>query len=334
MDKKQVTIIVTVLNKKDTIRNCIDSILNLNYKPNQILIMDNGSSDGTYKILQEYGNKIDLFQAPIAHSALFNMSFDKAKTELIALTDADCIVDHDWLDELIKGFNENEVIATAGFCGTPKDLSYFQTVIGLELENRFKRFPKYISRAPTMNLALKTDLAKKVRFDEKQGVDVEVDFGYRLIKFGKMRYMPQAKVYHYHRSNLKGLFKQQKGYAKWGLRLVYKHGRRAMADQLTTLSMSIQIPILSLAFLFLILSIFDKSLIYISLSFFLILLILYIKNIFQIKPSLKYYPGFFWLFIVRNIAWIYGIIEGTLFFIKEFIWPSEKELKEAKKSEF
>jgi len=322
MDKKQITVLVTVFNKKETIKDCIDSLLNLNYLPVRIMVLDGGSTDGTCQILEEYNDKIDLFQLKIGHSNRFNWAFDRVKDELIAMTDADCVVAPDWLDKLVKGFNQNNIIATAGFCGTPKGLSFFQTIVGLELENRFKRFPKYITRAPTMNLCLKTDLARKVRFDEKQLVDIEADFCWRLTKLGKMLYIPEAKVFHYHRSSFKGFFKQQKDYAKWGLRLLTKHGHSAAADQITTLSMSIQIPILSLAILFLALSFWNNLFLYSSLFFFSILLIIYFKNIFEIKPPLSYYPAFLGLFIFRTIAWIYGIIEGIPILIKELIKKS------------
>lgn len=316
--KDNITILVAVLNKKDTIKSCVESLLKLDSAPNRIMIVDGSSTDGTYEILQEYKNKIDLFQFKTGLSARLNWALDQIQTEYVALTDADCVVSPDWLDELIKGFEEKNVIATAGYCGTPKGLSLLPTLIGLELENRFKRFPKYIDRAPTMNLCLKTDVAKKVRFDEKQGVGVETDFGYRLTKLGKMVYMPKAKVFHYHRSTLKNFFKQQKSQAKWALRLIFKHGHQALADQITTFSMTIQIPVFALGLFFLLIGIFNKLFLCPALILFLILLIIYLKNIIEIKPPLSYYPAFLGLFVFRTIAWILGIAEGLLFFIAKF----------------
>lgn len=306
-----VTILVAVLNKAETIQNCVESLLKLKYSPTRIMIVDGYSTDGTYEILQKYASKIDVLQFPKNLSKTFNWALDQIRTEYTVLTDGDCVVDTNWLSELMKSFDKDGVVAVAGYCGTPDKVSTLQKIIGLELENRFRKFPKYISRAPTMNLAMKTEAAKKVRFDEKQMVGVETEFGYRLTKLGKMVYNPKAKVFHYHRSNLKDYFKQQKNQAKWGLRLLFKHGRRAIADQITTFSMSIQIPLLFLGLFSLISSFFNILFLYSSLIFFFFLFIIYFKNTIEIKPPLSYYPLFWGLFLFRNFAWLIGIFEGV-----------------------
>lgn len=316
---KEITILVAVLNKAETIKACIESLLKVYYPVKKILVVDGYSNDGTYEILKSFGDKISLAQYPKNLSKTFNWALDQIDTEFTALTDADCVVAPNWLDELIKGFEEKEIVATAGYCGTPKNLSLLQTVIGLELESRFKRFPRYITRAPTMNLCLITETARKIKFDEKQGVGVEVDFGYRLLKLGKILYNPKAEVFHYHRGTLKGYFNQQKNQARWGLRLVLKHGRRAMADPITTLSMTLQIPIFSLALFFLCLAFLNKLFLYPSAAFLLMLFAIYVKNIIEIKPSFSYYPVFLGLFALRTSAWIIGIIEGIL------LWPFVKK---------
>ncbi len=243
VDKKDVTILIAVLNKVETIRNCVESLLKIKYPVSKIMIVDGYSKDGTYEILTEYKDCIDLRQFPENLSRTFNWALNQIDTEYVALTDADCIVDQNWLNELMSGFEEKDVIAVAGFCGTVKSSFLLQTLIGLEMDSRFKRLPKYLHRAPTMNLCLKTNLAKKVRFDENQGVGVETDFGFRLTKYGKMIYVPQAKVWHNHRSSFKAYFRQQKNQAKWGVRLLLKHRTKAISDPITTLDMTAQIPI-------------------------------------------------------------------------------------------
>ncbi|MCM8775763.1 MAG: hypothetical protein NC930_05375, partial [Candidatus Omnitrophica bacterium] len=55
---------------------------------------------------------------------------------------------------------------------------------------------EYISRAPDMNLCVRSKYAKKVRFDERFIWAWETDFGYRLTRLGKMKYVPDAIVYH------------------------------------------------------------------------------------------------------------------------------------------
>lgn len=317
--QKEITILVAVLNKKETIRQCVDSLLALKYPFEKIMILDGGSKDGTYEILKEYDNKIDLRQFPnTGLSYRLNWALDNIQTEYMALTDADCVVKPDWLNELLKGFEEKDVVATAGYCGTPKDVSTFQKIIGLELENRFKRFPKYLDRAPTMNLCLKTEVARKVKFDEEQKVAVETDFGFRLTKLGKIKYCSKALVWHYHRANLKNYFRQQKEYAKWGVRLILKHKKRAVRDPITTFSMTIQIPLFFGALFFLLISNFNQLFLYPAAIITAIIIFIYLKNIIEIKPPLAYYPLFFLLFAFRAATWSIGILQGSLYFLHKY----------------
>ena len=307
---------MAVLNKKDTIKQCVDSLLAQKYPYEKILVLDGGSVDDTYEILREYKDKIDLHQFPNAGlSCRLNWALDNIQTEYTALTDADCVVDPNWLDELIKGFDEKDVIATAGYCGTPKDVSLFQKIIGLELENRFKRFPKYLNRAPTMNLCLETETARKVKFDEEQKVAVETDFGFRLTKLGKIKYCPKALVWHYHRASLKNYFRQQKEYAQWGVRLILKHKKRAVSDPITTFGMTIQIPLFFGILFFLGLSFFNSLFLYITAVITGILIFIYLKNVIEIKPPLAYYPLFLLFFAFRTVSWSIGALEGAFLFL-------------------
>ncbi len=161
MKQIPVTIFVPVKNAENTIKECVDSLLKQTYKNRQIIVIDNMSTDKTYDILKRYGKKIKLLRMEGPVPKMHNYVLDHAKTEFIAYTNADCVTDKDWLKNLMSGFTSEDIVATAGYCATPKGLNKFQELIGLELENRFKKFPEYISRAPDMNLCVRTKSSKK-----------------------------------------------------------------------------------------------------------------------------------------------------------------------------
>ena len=52
-----ITIIIPVYNNKKYLRRCIDSIINQTYEKLEILIINDGSTDGSEKICDEYKNK-------------------------------------------------------------------------------------------------------------------------------------------------------------------------------------------------------------------------------------------------------------------------------------
>ncbi|MCK4539862.1 glycosyltransferase family 2 protein [Candidatus Parcubacteria bacterium] len=324
------TILVATYNKADTIKMCIDSLLALDSKPERILVLDGGSTDGTYEILKKYNEKIDLKRFPkTGLSWRINWALDNVKTKYTIMTDADCVVDPNWLNELILTFETGKkgekIVATAGYCGTPKNVSFLQNLIGYEMDNRFNRMPKYIYRAPTMSLCLKTEIAKKVKFDETQMVAVETDFGFRLSKYGKIIYTKKAKVWHYHRNAFIEYFKQLKNQAKWAFRLIFRHNTRAISDPITSLSMTAQIPLFFLGFLFLFLSYFYDILFYPAIVLLSILLLIYLKNILEIKPPLCLYPVFIPFFLYRTLAWVVGVISGSLIAVK-FLFSDNRKI--------
>ncbi|MCC8104139.1 MAG: glycosyltransferase [Clostridiales bacterium] len=91
-----VSIIVPVFNARDYIGRCVDSILNQEYQNLEILLIDDGSSDGTGALLDAYAKKDArvrvIHQKNSGVSATRNHALDLAHGEFIQFADSD-----DWL---------------------------------------------------------------------------------------------------------------------------------------------------------------------------------------------------------------------------------------------
>ncbi|MBU5689726.1 MAG: glycosyltransferase [Candidatus Aenigmatarchaeota archaeon] len=314
--EKPVTVFIPVKNAENTIEACVKSLLNQSYKNKIIYVIDNMSTDKTYEILKKFGKKINLLRMAGPVPKLHNYILDIAKTEFIAYTNADCVLDKNWLKNLLKGFTSDDIIATAGFCATPKGLSKFQELIGLELENRFKKFPEYISRAPDMNLCVRTKCAKKVRFDERFIWAWETDFGYRLTKLGKMKYVPDAIVYHYHRPNWKSFFRQQMKNAIMAPLTYWKNFDKIKGDHISTSSMALSLLLFYLTLLSAILYIFSSKFIIIYVFALFSFLFLNMFETIRVAQKPSQYTLLFMIHIVRTIAWSIGLPKGIYNFLK------------------
>lgn len=311
MKEKSVTVLITVKNSRGTIKKCIDSILRLNYKNYKVYVVDAFSTDGTYEILKSYGKKIKVEQYRGNPPKAYNYAIKKINTEFIAFTDGDCVVDKNWLKNLVSSFESEEIGAVVGFCKTPENVNFFQKLIGIELEARFKKFPKFISRGPTMNLCVRTEIAKKLKFDEKLDVSYDADFGYRLIEKGKkIVYQPKAVVYHYHRATPKSFFKQQLTYGKFVPLLYLKHRKMAKGDHISRPLMMVQPFILYFSLFFLILSFFFSGFLKISIALFAILFFIYLFDFLELRTKKAYFFPFLFLFFFRTLAWCFGLILG------------------------
>lgn len=104
---RSIAIVATVRNERDSIRTFIESLLSQNYRADEIIIADGASNDGTLEILQEYTNdkrlKVISMDCNIAEGR--NLAIAHADSDLIAVTDAGCEVEPDWLANLVRCFD-------------------------------------------------------------------------------------------------------------------------------------------------------------------------------------------------------------------------------------
>jgi glycosyltransferase involved in cell wall biosynthesis len=313
MKQPKITVLITVKNSVNTIKQCIESILNQTYKNYDIIVVDAFSYDGTYENLKTFGKKIKLYQIKGWAPKAYNWVIKRINSEFVAFTDADCVVDKNWLKKLLSGFESKEILAVAGYCGTPKNAKGLQRIIGIELEDRFKHFPKFILRAPTMNLCVRTNILKKLRFDERFKVAFETDFGYRLNEFGKILYNKNAIVYHYHRATWKSFFKQQYTYAEYLPSLYFKkHIKKITGDFISKFSMALQIFFVYLTVLGLIFNLLNSSFIFFWEISIISILIIWFFDIFKLTRKINEIFWFIALFFIRLIGWSIGIFIGIL----------------------
>lgn len=315
-----VTVLVTVKNGETTIKNCVESLLKLDYPNYKIYVTDGYSDDDTYKILRkikkENSKKIKLERVKGNIAKAHNYMIKKVRSKLIAMTDADCVVDKNWLKNLTFPFESEDIIASVGYCSTPKGVNQLQRLIGMELEDRFIKFPKFITRGPTMNLCVKTNIAKKVKFDERFGVAQETDWGYRLSKYGKIRYSPKAIIYHYHRPTWLSFFKQQFKYGKYMPLLYLKHKRMSTGDHISKPSMILEEIIFLISSLFFIISIFNGIFVFPTMLMFTLLFVFYFNDILSMTRDIDEILKFFVLYLIRNIAWSLGLFVGIFYLFR------------------
>ncbi len=111
-----VTIVVPVWNEKNTVAKTVSSLLNLDYPPEQlnIVIVDDGSTDTTWDIIQQYKNnpRITLYHKENGgkHTAV-NYAIARATTQFIGCLDADSFVDKNTLKKMMCRFDDPETMA-------------------------------------------------------------------------------------------------------------------------------------------------------------------------------------------------------------------------------
>jgi glycosyltransferase involved in cell wall biosynthesis len=108
----KVSLIATVLNADEHIGAFLASIAAQERAPDELIIVDGGSTDGTVERLRDAAGAITLIEEPGANIARGrNLAIAAASHETIAVADADCAYGPEWLAALVAPLEAGADIA-------------------------------------------------------------------------------------------------------------------------------------------------------------------------------------------------------------------------------
>lgn len=131
----KISIIVPVFNQEKYIFQCLDSILNQRYKNIEIIIVNDGSSDGSLKIIKEYKkNNKEIRIVNIKHSGLSyarNIGIKKSIGEYILFLDSDDLLSCNAISMLLcKAIdNKSDLVVYDTNCLFEEDVEYNQKMV-------------------------------------------------------------------------------------------------------------------------------------------------------------------------------------------------------------
>ena len=221
--------IATVLNEEKTIDALLNSLAKQTKKPEEIIIVDGGSTDQTVAKIKAFQKKhpelkIKVFVKKGANrSQGRNLAIKKAQNEVIAISDAGGELDRRWLEKISQPFNDPSVEVVAGyFRGKGKNV-FEECVATFTLTVPHRVDPKnFLPTSRSMAIRQKT-WQKFGGFPEEFSDNEDFVFSTRLKKEGaKIVFVPEAVFYWYPRENLqsftKMIFRFARGDAFAGLR--------------------------------------------------------------------------------------------------------------------
>lgn len=105
--KMKVSVVIPVYNEEKYIKNCLDSLLIQEEKPDEIIVIDNNSTDRTIEIVKKYKNIKIIKEAIQGMTPARNAGFNHAKYEIIVKCDADSVLPTDWIKNIKNDFSQN-----------------------------------------------------------------------------------------------------------------------------------------------------------------------------------------------------------------------------------
>lgn len=219
-----VSVIIPVRNVEKIIGQCLKSLNRLNYpgEKYEVIVADSESNDATQSIARKYG-AIVVSTPQKSICAGRNEGFKAARGEIIAFSDADCVMDKDWLKNSLKYFRDPTIGAVGGPNISPaEDMAFAKAVSFVfdqalfsagSIHGRFLKKTKEVASIPGCNaIYRKIVLDQVLPMAETLAEDYVMNqlirrLGYRLV------YTPDTIVWHYRRATPWKFFKQMSHYA-------------------------------------------------------------------------------------------------------------------------
>jgi len=214
-----VSIIIPVYNSESTLKTCLNSILNLGYPDSkyETIVVDNGSTDSSLEIAAQFPVILVKEHQIRGSYAARNKGIAIAKGDIIAFTDSDCIVETNWLTNLLSNYHDHSIGCFAGSISTYSPASIveiFSEREGILKQSCALNHP-YLPFAQTANAAYRRSVFDQMGSfiaEMKSGGDAEIAWRMQKQLELKVHFEQRAVVYHKHRSSLLELGKQFRKY--------------------------------------------------------------------------------------------------------------------------
>ena len=308
----QVSVVVTCRNNEETIGECLQSIVELDYPKDslEIIVIDALSSDSTVQIAAKY--PVKMVSLPGNAPAAYNYAMKIASYDILGFIDSDAKVEKDWLKKLIPHLSNQQTAGVSGNIETWNYENLWARSIGYDIKARYARLAPFTGRVATMNLLFKRSVLEEVGgFDESFPSQYDTELGFRISHKGyRIAFERKAKCYHFNRQTLRTYWRQQLQYGKNTVRLYFKYVGLMKGDAITDFGMNIQpllILVLISSFFLGILEIF-RPLWYVSTLILLLMFLYFVASAartatrFKDKTAMRLVV----LYYVRSIAWLTG----------------------------
>lgn len=210
----KVSVIIPTYNEKDVLQKCLDSLSKQTYKDIEIIVVDDGSTDGTSDKL------LTLKQNHLGAGSARNLGAKNAKGEILAFVDADMTFETNFIENLVKPILNKK---TNGTFSKDEFVSNWDNYwarcwnINEGWEDKRRHSNNYPDHQPVFRAILKSEFARVGGFTNGGYDDdwsLSKKLGYEAVS------APNAIFYHKNPDNLVEIF----NHAKWVGKRKYKLG--------------------------------------------------------------------------------------------------------------
>lgn len=230
------SVIVPVYNRADEIEELLRSLMEIDFKDYEIIIVEDGSSMPCEAVVEAYRDKLPItyYTKPNSGPGMTrNFGAERANGEYLLIWDSDIIVPKDYFTAIDTFLEKNKVDAFGGPDRAHESFTPVQKAINYSMTSFFttggirggkKKLDKFFPRSFNMGINREVYLTlggfRQMRFGE------DIDFSYRIVEAGyTTALIDDAYVYHKRRTDFRKFFRQvyNSGNARINLSLLHPH---------------------------------------------------------------------------------------------------------------
>jgi len=190
-------VILLTKNSASTVQKSLDSIFHQTRKPDEVVVVDGSSADGTLEVVKNYPVKL-VAEPGLGFGHARNLGVKNSTGDVVFFLDSDCYAEPGWIEKALTHFDSGSEIA--GVTGqtrlwnTESGVARFLACVGGRVNMPKQR--RYVKVAPTMNLALRRSVVDEVGgFDETLVRCEDTDLTYKVSRQHRILYEPEAVVW-------------------------------------------------------------------------------------------------------------------------------------------
>ncbi|HSW97587.1 MAG TPA: glycosyltransferase family 2 protein [Candidatus Saccharimonadales bacterium] len=332
----KVSILIPCHNEEISIKKCIESCLLQSRKADEIIVVNDGSTDSSLPILETFKNQVTIVNLL---EKTGNKSFAQEKGlayvmgDIVITTDADSILDTYFIENIIKEFENPKVVASAGYVKSIKQnwltaCRQIDYLMSQEIHKNAQGLINALYVMPGCAAAYRTNIFKEYISFDHDTVTEDLDFTYQYHENKlKLTFCKEAIVYTQDPSTLRDYVTQLRRWHAGNWQNLIKHrgvlNKPGNALELSLIYLEgLIFPLLLIVALVLNIKVF----LFFSITYLTIILLFAIYGAKRDKrwDLLVYTPAYFFASFINYAIFMEQLIREVVFSKKNLTWSQSQ----------
>ena len=228
----RVSLFIPCYNEEKSIRKSVESWLSQSRLADEIIVVNDSSTDGTLAILEEYADKIKIVTTPRnmgnkSHAQEYGLQF--VTGDILVTSDGDTVLDYRFIEEISSCFDDPEVAAAGGYV---RSMRYnwltlcraFDYTIGQNLHKLAQSYLDFMLVIPGAAGAFRASVFREYLKFDHDTITEDLDSTYKLHKSRfKIAYNRKAIVLTQDPATIRSYINQMRRWYGGGWQNLKKH---------------------------------------------------------------------------------------------------------------